>query len=59
MIGKCWFGVWSKSFEILVEVVEEKVIGRALERGHGFSSYIKFREKSLFFFVVGCGGLLF
>lgn len=45
--GKCWFGADSKSFEILVEVVNERVEGIALEKGRGFSSWIKFREKNL------------
>lgn len=40
--GKGWFEVESKSFKISVEVLKGKVEGIVLERGCGFSSWIKF-----------------
>lgn len=47
--GKGWYGVESKSFRASVEVVKERVEGIVL--GHGFSSWIKFGEKSLSLFL--------
>ena len=45
--GKVWFGVESKSFEISIKEIRGKVEGRVSKRGRGFSSWIKFGEKSL------------
>lgn len=46
-IGKCWFGVDSKTFEISVEGVKGKLLGKILEGGRGCSSWIRFVELSL------------
>lgn len=45
--GKCWFGVESKSFEISLELVKGKAVGKIVERGRGFSSWIIFGERGL------------
>ena len=45
--GKSWFVVESKSFEILLEEVGGKLLGRIVERSRGFSSWIRFGESSL------------
>lgn len=50
---KAWFRVKCKSFGIIAEVVKGKVIGKVLERSQGFSSWIKFGEKSLITLLEG------
>ena len=45
--GSCWFGVELKTFEILLEIVKGKEVGKIVERGRGFSSWIRFGERSL------------
>lgn len=45
--GKSWFAVESKTFEISIEETRGKLRGVILERSKGFSSWIKFGEKSL------------
>ena len=44
--GKSWFAVESKTFEISIEEIQGKLRGVILERSKGFSSWIKFGEKS-------------
>ena len=44
--GKSWFAVESKTFEISIEEIRGKLRGVILERSKGFSSWIKFGEKS-------------
>ncbi|RVW30970.1 hypothetical protein CK203_098739, partial [Vitis vinifera] len=44
--GKSWFAVESKTFEISIEEIGGKLRGVILERSKGFSSWIKFGEKS-------------
>lgn len=44
---RCWFRVDSKSFEISLESVNGKVVGKIVERGWGLSSWIRFAEKIL------------
>ena len=51
--GKCWFAVESKTFEISIEVVRGKLRGTILERSKGFSSWIRFGEKSLSLLLEG------
>ena len=51
--GKCWFGVKSKMFEISIEVVRGKPKGIILENSKGFSSWIRFGEKSLSYLLEG------
>ncbi|RVX19238.1 hypothetical protein CK203_008598 [Vitis vinifera] len=51
--GKCWFAVESKAFEISIEVVRGKLRGTILERSKGFSSCIRFGEKSLSLLLEG------
>ena len=45
--GKSWFAVESKTFEISIEETRDKLRGVIMERSKGFSSWIKFGEKSL------------
>ena len=45
--GKCWFDVDLKMFEISVEEVKGKLLGKILERGRGCSSWIRLGELSL------------
>lgn len=45
--SKDWFGVEAKSFEILVEVLEGRVVGKPLDQSRGFFSGMRFREGSL------------
>lgn len=45
--GSYWVGVESKSFEILMEQVKGKMMGKILERGLGFSTWIRFGEREL------------
>ena len=42
-----------KTFEILIEEVKGKLLGKILERGRGFSSWIRFGELSLFHLLDG------
>ena len=51
--GKCWFAFESKAFEISIEVVRGKLRGTILERSKGFSSCIRFGEKSLSLLLEG------
>ena len=51
--GKSWFAVESKTFEISIEETRGKLRGVILERSKGFSSWIKFGEKSLSSLVEG------
>ena len=51
--GKCWFAVESKTFEISIEVARGKLRGIILERSKGFSSWIRFGEKSLSYLLEG------
>ncbi|RVX01039.1 hypothetical protein CK203_022861 [Vitis vinifera] len=51
--GKSWFSVESKAFEISIEVVRGKLRGTILERSKGFSSWIRFGEKSLSLLLEG------
>lgn len=44
--GTMWFLVESKSFEILVEVVRDRLKGVIVERSKRFSSWIRFGEPS-------------
>ncbi|RVW50374.1 hypothetical protein CK203_086394 [Vitis vinifera] len=44
--GKSWFAMESKTFEISIEEIRGKLRGVILERSKGFSSWIKFGEKS-------------
>ena len=44
---RSWFAIDFKSFEIPLEEVGGKLLGRILERGRGFSSWINFWELSL------------
>ena len=44
--GKSWFAVESKTFEISIEEIRGKLRRVILERSKGFSSWIKFGEKS-------------
>lgn len=43
--AKVWFEVESESLEIFIEKFRGRLGCRVLERGRGFSSWIKFREK--------------
>lgn len=45
--GTEWFGVESKSFEISIEEVNGCLQGKIVERGRGFSNWIRFGEFSL------------
>ena len=51
--GKCWFAVESKTFKISIEEVQGKQRGIILERSKGFSSWIRFGEKSLCYLLEG------
>ena len=51
--GRCWFGVESKSFELLLESVNGKVAGKIAERGRGCSLWIRFGETSLAWLLEG------
>ena len=51
--GKGWFAVESKTFEISIEEVRGKWRGIILERSKGFSSWIKFGEKTLSYLLEG------
>ena len=51
--GKCWFSVDSKTFEISIEKVKEKVLGKICERGPNFSLWIRFGGKGLALLVEG------
>lgn len=51
--GRCWFGVESKSFELLLESVNGKVAGKIAERGRGCSLWIRFGERSLAWLLEG------
>lgn len=50
---KVWFMVESKSFEISIGVVKDKLVGTVLERSQGFSSWISFGEKSFMALLEG------
>ena len=47
---RSWFAIDFKSFEIPLEEVGGKLLGRILERGRGFSSWINFWELSCVIF---------
>ena len=51
--GKSWSAVESKKFEISIEEVRGKQRGIILEMSKGFSSWIKFGEKSLSYLLEG------
>ena len=51
--GKSWFAVESKTFKISIEEIRGKPRGIILERSKGFSSWIKFGEKSFSFLLEG------
>ena len=51
--GKSWFAMESKTFEISIEEVRGKQRGIILEMSKGFSSWIKFGEKSLSYLLEG------
>ena len=51
--GKCWFAVESKTFEISIEGVQGRPRGIILERSRGFSSWIRFGERSLSYLLEG------
>ena len=55
--GRAWFGIESKSFEILVELSKGKLFGVITERGRNFSSWIRFGERSMSLLLEGveCG----
>lgn len=55
--GQCWIGVEFKSFTISVEVVNERVDGRVLERDWFLYLDQVWVEES-FPFAGGCGGVL-
>ena len=59
LIGKGWFRVESKSFEIKVKVAKGQVVGKILERGQGFSSWIRLGEKSLVILLKGVKDFFF
>ena len=46
-MGRCWFAVESKSFDIPVEELGKRLRGVIVERGRGFSSWVRFGELSL------------
>ncbi|RVW19568.1 hypothetical protein CK203_115098 [Vitis vinifera] len=50
---KCWFGVESKTFEILVDEAKGKVLGTVCERSPNFSSWIRFSSKGFSFLLEG------
>ena len=51
--GSVWFGVDSKSFEILVESFKRKLSRVITERGRSFSSWIRFGERGLSLLLKG------
>ena len=55
--GRAWFGIESKSFEILVELSKGKLFGVITERGRNFSSWIRFGERGMSLLLEGaeCG----
>lgn len=51
--GKCWFGVEWKIFEISMESIKGKQVEKIVERGWGFSSWIRFGERVLAWLLEG------
>ena len=51
--GSFWFGVELKSFEIFLESLNGKMVERIVERGRGFSSWIRFGERDLSLLLEG------
>lgn len=51
--GRCWFGVESIFFEILIKEVKRKLVGKICERGQDFSSWIRFGGKGLALLLEG------
>lgn len=54
----CWFGAESKTFEILPEIVKGKEVEKIVEKGQGFSSWIRFGKRGLVGLLKGGGRLL-
>lgn len=42
-----WFGIELKSFEISMEEVRGKSVGKIVDRGCGFSTWIRFGERGV------------
>ena len=51
--GKRWFAVESKSFDIFVEGLGGRLRGVIVERGRGYSRWVKFGELSLHCLLAG------
>ena len=51
--GKWWFVVESKSFDIFVEGLGGRLRGVIVERGRGYSRWVRFRELSLRYLLAG------
>lgn len=47
MRGRCWFAMDSNSFDLSVEEVVGRLRGVIVERGRGFSVWIRFGDQSL------------